>query len=68
MFLESLLQYDATRKLLAANVRYRWTYRPGADLFVVFDRADVVADPLRAAPRDLDAGALIVKLTYLWTP
>lgn len=34
----TLFQYDSGEETLGANVRLRWTLRPGADLFVVWTR------------------------------
>ena len=35
-FLGALVQYNSAAQLFSANVRYRWEYSPGSDLFVVF--------------------------------
>ena len=32
----ALLQYTSTRQTLSSNVRFRWEYRPGSELFVVY--------------------------------
>jgi hypothetical protein len=37
MFLSALLQFNSTSEVAAANVRFRWEYRPGSELFVVFN-------------------------------
>jgi hypothetical protein len=31
-----LTQYNSSANSLASSVRYRWEYRPGSDLFVVY--------------------------------
>jgi hypothetical protein len=37
MFVSALLQYNSTSRAVTANVRLRWEYRPGSELFVVFN-------------------------------
>ena len=37
MFVSALLQYNSGNAALAANVRLRWEYRPGSELFVVYN-------------------------------
>ncbi len=37
MFVGSLLQYNSTRNVLSTNVRLRWEYQPGSELFVVYN-------------------------------
>jgi hypothetical protein len=32
----ALLQYTSTSQTLTSNIRFRWEYRPGSDLFVVY--------------------------------
>jgi hypothetical protein len=34
--ISALLQYTSTSQTLSSNVRFRWEYRPGSDLFVVY--------------------------------
>ena len=41
MFLSALLQHSA----FSSNMRYRWEYRPGSELFVVYtDEHDTTSD------------------------
>ena len=35
-YLGALVQYNSAAELISANVRFRWEYSPGSDLFVVF--------------------------------
>ena len=35
MFASALLQYNSTGHLVSTNVRFRWEYHPGSELFVV---------------------------------
>jgi hypothetical protein len=37
MFVSGLLQYSSGGNSLGSNVRFRWEYRPGSELFVVFN-------------------------------
>ena len=39
MFVSALLQYNSSGHLLEANVRLRWKYHPGSELFVVYNDA-----------------------------
>jgi hypothetical protein len=36
MFLTALVQYSSSTTSLSANIRYRWEYQPGSELFVVY--------------------------------
>ncbi len=62
MFVTALFQYDSESRDLAANVRLRWEYRPGSELFVVYnEQRDTLTDGFPG----LDSRALIVKVTRL---
>jgi hypothetical protein len=62
MFTSALVQYNSSSHGLSANVRLRWEYRPGSELFVVFnEERDTNA---RRFP-DLANRALIVKVNRL---
>ena len=37
MFVSGLLQYNSSSSVVGANVRFRWEYLPGSELFVVFN-------------------------------
>jgi hypothetical protein len=57
------LQYNSTSHLVATNVRFRWEYRPGSDLFVVYsDGRDTLE---RGFPALINRG-LTIKLTRLF--
>ena len=51
MFASALLQYNSVANTVAANARLRWEYRPGSELFVVYnDQRFLTADaPVAAA-------------------
>ena len=62
MFASALLQYNSSGESIAANVRFRWEYVPGSELFVVFnEQRDTRA---RAFPV-LANRAVIVKINRL---
>ena len=37
MFVSALLQYSSSLNALSANMRLRWEYQPGSELFVVYN-------------------------------
>ena len=37
MFASALVQYNSRLNRVSANIRFRWEYRPGSELFVVFN-------------------------------
>lgn len=62
MWLAALVQYNSAGHLATANIRFRWEYRPGSDLFVVYsDGRDTLA---RGSERVLNRG-FSVKMTRL---
>ena len=43
MFASGLLQYNSTDNSFSSNLRFRWEYHPGSELFVVYtDERDTV--------------------------
>ena len=67
MFASALLQYNSTNHVLSTNVRLRWEYEPGSELFIVYnDQRDTFASlGNRGFPR-LENRAFVVKLTRLF--
>ena len=64
MFFSGLLQYNSSRDALSTNLRLRWEYQPGSELFVVYnDQRDTGLG--RSFPM-LDNRAFIVKFTRLF--
>jgi hypothetical protein len=60
----ALVQYNSTSHLVSTNVRFRWEYRPGSELFVVYsDGRDTGLQ--RPLPGLLNRG-FTVKLTRLF--
>ena len=60
MFVSALVQYNSDGGLLATNARFRWEYRPGSDLFIVYTDGRNTLEPGRPALRNR---AVTVKLT-----
>jgi hypothetical protein len=62
LFLTGLVQYNSSTNALGTNVRLRWEYLPGSELFVVFNEG-------RHAQRDgfprLESRSLVVKVNRL---
>ena len=64
MFFSGLLQYNSSRDVLSTNLRLRWEYQPGSELFVVYnDQRDTELG--RSFPM-LENRAFVVKLTRLF--
>ena len=61
-FLGALVQYNSAAHLFSANVRFRWEYSPGSDLFVVFSTNRDGDDGLSG----LSDRTLVVKFTRLF--
>ena len=63
MFASALVQYNSTTHAMAANVRLRWEYQPGSELFVVYNEE---RDTLGRRFPDLANRAFIVKINRLF--
>ena len=64
MFFSGLLQYNSSRDALSTNLRLRWEYQPGSELFVVYnDQRDTELG--RSFPM-LENRAFVVKFTRLF--
>jgi hypothetical protein len=59
--LSSFIQYDNTSDVLGTNTRLRWTFRPGGDVFVVYNHnwLDDTSGGLR-----FESNQLLLKLRY----
>ena len=62
MFASALVQYNSDARNVSANVRLRWEYRPGSELFVVYNEE---RDTLTRGVPDLSNRAFIVKVNRL---
>jgi hypothetical protein len=63
LFANTYIQYNDLAELLSVNLRFNWLYRPGADVFLVFNQnwsAPSLSD-LSRTDREV-----IVKFTYLF--
>jgi hypothetical protein len=69
MFASALLQYNTADRAFSTNLRFRWEYAPGSELFLVYtDERDTTDDPL-APPtyvRGLKNRAFVVKINRLF--
>ena len=63
MLVSGLLQYNSSNNSMITNLRLRWEYRPGSELFVVYnDQRDTLA---RRFP-ELNNRAFIIKVNRLF--
>lgn len=60
--LNAFLQYNDAAELVGANLRFNWIYRPGADLYVVYNET---WDAPTFSARETQERQFIVKFTYL---
>jgi len=63
MFVGAFLQYNSTAHGVSANVRFRWEYQPGSELFVVLHEQ---RDTQVGGFPSLNHRALIVKINRLF--
>ena len=63
MFMSALVQFNSGTNTVAANVRLRWEYRPGSELFVVFNEQ---RDTLARSFPELANRAFVVKINRLF--
>ena len=69
MFASALLQYNSADRAFSTNLRYRWEYAPGSELFLVYtDERDMTDDGFTPQPavRGLKNRAFVIKLNRLW--
>ncbi len=67
MFVSALAQYSSADRAVSSNVRYRWEYAPGSELFLVYTDERGTDDPT-ASPtlvRGLRNRAFVVKVNRL---
>ncbi len=62
MFVSALVQYNSGSHAVISNVRLRWEYRPGSELFVVYNEQ---RDTLAPRFPELANRALILKVNRL---
>jgi hypothetical protein len=69
MFASALLQYNSADRAFSSNLRFRWEYQPGSELFVVYTDERDTTDERFATPtlvRGLKNRALVVKVNRLF--
>jgi hypothetical protein len=62
MFVSGLLQYNSSNNSFSTNVRLRWEYLPGSELFVVYNEG---RDTTRRGLPELQNRAFVVKVNRL---
>ncbi|MEE2778845.1 MAG: DUF5916 domain-containing protein [Acidobacteriota bacterium] len=62
--LNTLAQYNGAAELVGLNVRFNWIYRPGADLFIVYNEN---WDAPTFSARETTQRQLVVKFSYLFS-
>jgi hypothetical protein len=60
----ALVQYSSEGHVIGANVRFRWEYRPGSDLFVVYNEGRDTS--LGVSRSELSSRSFVVKFTRLF--
>jgi hypothetical protein len=63
MFASALLQYSSADSVFSSNLRFRWEYRPGSELFVVYTDE---RDTLQPGFPGLKNRAFVVKVNRLF--
>ena len=64
MFVSALVQYNSSNSALSTNVRLRWEYQPGSELFVVFNEERDTLMPSRYP--ELQTRSFVVKVNRLF--
>jgi hypothetical protein len=63
MFLSALIQYNSANHVVSSNIRLRWEYHPGSEIFVVYNED---RDTLSPRFPDLKDRGLIIKINRLF--
>ncbi len=64
MFVSALVQYNSSNSALSTNVRLRWEYQPGSELFIVYNEQRDTLVPNRVA--ELENRTFIIKVNRLF--
>ena len=64
MFVSALIQYNSSNDVLATNIRLRWEYQPGSELFIVYNEQRDTLAP--GSFPELEHRAVIVKVNRLF--
>ena len=62
MFASALIQYSSNDQLFGTNLRFRWEYLPGSELFLVYTDE---RDTIHPGYPDLRNRAFVVKINRL---
>jgi Domain of unknown function (DUF5916)/Carbohydrate family 9 binding domain-like len=65
MFVSGIVQYNSAGSSFGSNVRFRWEYRPGSELFVVYTD-DFNTEELRPNVTSLRSRAWVIKFNRLF--
>ena len=68
MFASGLFQYSSADRAFSTNVRFRWEYAPGSEIFVVYTDERDVTDSRLATPttvRGLKNRVFVIKVNRL---
>jgi hypothetical protein len=66
MFVSGIVQSNSTANSMGSNLRLRWEYAPGSELFVVYtDDDDTESRPQSTTLRNR---AIVIKVTRLFRP
>jgi uncharacterized protein DUF5916/cellulose/xylan binding protein with CBM9 domain len=65
MFVSALLQFNSGTSTVSNNARFRWEYRPGSELFVVYNEE---RNTLTPSPSSLNNRSFILKINRLFRP
>ena len=63
MFVAALVQYQSRTKSMTTNLRFRWEYQPGSEMFVVYSDGRTTVNP---GYPDLENRSFVVKVTKLF--
>ena len=66
MLVAALIQYNSAGNVMTTNIRYRWEYRPGSELFVVYSDGRDTRDRFAGDDPALMNRGLTVKVTRLF--
>jgi hypothetical protein len=65
LYSNSLIQYDSVSRDFTANIRLRLLYRPGSDLYLVFNTVHRLDHQFDPRPLEFDRRSAVTKLTYM---
>ncbi len=63
MFVAALVQYSSSSSSLSTNLRFRWEYQPGSELFVVYTEG---RSTLPLTGTELENRGFVVKINRLF--